>query len=137
MLVMAAPPVSLIRVMWYSDGPGYDSNCHPKSEPQNSRPWAVSSAGISKCTIWPAIAVPLASSFGGACVPPCPSDQYRPGSQVEFIAAALGQLGAGERPTTEPACDRREPGEHCDGRRRADDGGRRLGQPLGHQRPSV
>src|SRR5256885_6080119 len=59
MLVIAAPAWSLIRVMWYSNGPGNDSNCHPKSEPQNSLPFAVSSAGISTCTGWPAIAPPL------------------------------------------------------------------------------
>src|SRR5436853_5071766 len=53
MLVMAAPIWSLILVMWYSLGPGYASNCHPNSEPQNSRPLPVSSAGISICTIWP------------------------------------------------------------------------------------
>ena len=37
--------------MWYSDGPGYSSNSHPNSEPQNAFPWAVSSAGISVWTI--------------------------------------------------------------------------------------
>jgi hypothetical protein len=51
MFVIAAPLVSLIRVMWYSDGPGYASNCQPNSEPQNSRDFSVSSAGISMCTI--------------------------------------------------------------------------------------
>src|SRR6266567_5836344 len=61
MLVIAAPAWSLILVMWYSNGPGNASNCHPKSEPQNSRPFAVSSAGISKCTGWPGIAPPVAS----------------------------------------------------------------------------
>src|SRR5207247_158703 len=59
MLVIAAPAWSLIRVMWYSNGPGNDSNCHPKSEPQNSRPFAVSSAGISTCTGWPGMISPL------------------------------------------------------------------------------
>src|SRR4029453_9459223 len=56
--MIAAPCCSASRVMWYSDGPGYVSNCHPKSEPQNSRAWAVSSAGISRCTICPAIRPP-------------------------------------------------------------------------------
>ena len=51
MFVIAPPACSPIWVMWYSDGPGYDSNCHPKSEPQNSRDFAVSSAGISRLTI--------------------------------------------------------------------------------------
>ncbi len=51
MFVMAAPARSPIRAMWYSDGPGNAWNCQPKSEPQNSRAFAVSSAGISKCTI--------------------------------------------------------------------------------------
>src|SRR4029453_9090638 len=56
--MIAAPCCSASRVMWYSDGPGYVSNCHPKSEPQNSRACAVSSAGISRCTICPAIRPP-------------------------------------------------------------------------------
>jgi hypothetical protein len=53
MFVIAAPACSPICVMWYSPDspPGYCSNVQPKSDPQNSRPWAVSSAGISKCTI--------------------------------------------------------------------------------------
>src|SRR6266487_2682590 len=63
MLVIAAPAWSLILVMWYSNGPGNASNCHPKSEPQNSRPFAVSSAGISKRTGWPGIAPPVAAVF--------------------------------------------------------------------------
>src|SRR5215212_3336633 len=58
MFVSAPPVVSLIRVMWYSDGPGNASNCHPKSDPQNSFALAVSSAGISMCTISPAIHPP-------------------------------------------------------------------------------
>src|SRR2546423_7768221 len=62
MLVIAAPAWSLMRVMWYSDGPGYDSNCHPKSPPQNSRAFAVSSAGISKWAISPGILPPLRRS---------------------------------------------------------------------------
>src|SRR5215204_1155963 len=42
MLVIARPAWSLIRVMWYSNGPGEASNFQSKSEPQNSRPLAVS-----------------------------------------------------------------------------------------------
>src|SRR5205807_7804395 len=41
--------------MWYSNGPGYSWNCHRKSPPQNSRPFAVSSDGISTCTTCPAM----------------------------------------------------------------------------------
>src|SRR5437667_6432757 len=69
MFVIAAPAWSLIRVMWYSNGPGNASNCHPKSEPQNSRPLAVSSAGISKWTGWPGMVSPLASWSAGAGAP--------------------------------------------------------------------
>src|SRR5205809_874641 len=57
MFVTAAPCRSPICVMWYSDGPGNELNCHPKSEPQNSRLFSVSSAGISMCTISPAISL--------------------------------------------------------------------------------
>src|SRR5690349_21351508 len=55
MLVIATPPSSLIRAMWYSNGPGYDSKVQPKSELQNSRPLPVSSAGISRWTMWPTL----------------------------------------------------------------------------------
>src|SRR6266511_2439974 len=86
MLVIATPVWSLIRVMWYSNGPGEASNFQSKSEPQNSRPLAVSSAGISKCTGWPAMATPLASvvrrSLGSAAVV-----QYRPVGRGELIGA--------------------------------------------------
>src|SRR5947207_3895834 len=34
MFVTAAPCRSPICVMWYSDGPGNELNCHSKSEPQ-------------------------------------------------------------------------------------------------------
>src|SRR5436190_23357351 len=57
MFVTAAPCRSPICVMWYSDGPGNELNCHSKSEPQNSRLFSVSSAGISMCTISPAISL--------------------------------------------------------------------------------
>src|SRR5919201_186670 len=66
MLVIAAPAWSLMRVMWYSNGPGKASNCHPNSEPQNWRPLAVSSAGISKCTGWPGIAPPCVAGAAEA-----------------------------------------------------------------------
>src|SRR5215831_7258755 len=59
MSVTAAPVWSEMRVMWYSLGPGKDSNCHPNRDPQNSFPAAGSSAGISMCTIAPAIGPPL------------------------------------------------------------------------------
>src|SRR5919198_563763 len=59
MFVTATPDCSSTRAMWYSLGPGNDSNCQPKSEPQNSRDRAVSSAGISRCTICPGIGPPL------------------------------------------------------------------------------
>ena len=36
MLVIVRPAWSLIRVMWYSNGPGGPSNCQSKSEPQNA-----------------------------------------------------------------------------------------------------
>src|SRR5918994_148136 len=55
MLVIAPPVCSLIWVVWYSNGPGKASNSHPKSEPQNSRPLAVSCAGISTFTTCPGI----------------------------------------------------------------------------------
>ena len=58
MFVMAPPWDSAMRVMWYSDGPGKLSNCQPNREPQNSRLAAVSSAGISRCTISPAMDPP-------------------------------------------------------------------------------
>ena len=47
---MIAPPVvSENRVMWYSLGlPSKAWNSQPKSEPQNSRAFAVSPAGISR-----------------------------------------------------------------------------------------
>src|SRR5215211_3590737 len=61
MLVTATPTWSLIRVMWYSNGPGMASNCQSNSAPQNWPALAVSSAGISKCAGWPGIATPLAS----------------------------------------------------------------------------
>src|SRR5215510_11738137 len=47
--------------MWYSVGePGYSWNSQPKRPPQNSLAWPVAPAGISKCTIWPAIPSPFA-----------------------------------------------------------------------------
>src|SRR4029450_1264375 len=52
---IAPPWLSENRVMRYSLGPGYDSNCQPKSEPQNALAFAVSPAGNSTWTIWPAI----------------------------------------------------------------------------------
>jgi hypothetical protein len=56
MLVIAPPELSVNRVIQYSPGPpGYDWNSHPKSAPQNARACSVSSAGISICTISPAI----------------------------------------------------------------------------------
>jgi hypothetical protein len=61
MFVIAPPVRSPMRVMWYSDGPGYASNVHPNRPPQNSRLAPVSSAGISMCTISPDI--PLLSSL--------------------------------------------------------------------------
>src|SRR5437879_5274816 len=64
MFVIAAPAWSLILLMWYSNGPGNASNFHPKREPQNSRPFAVSSAGISMWTGCPAMVPPFA--FGSA-----------------------------------------------------------------------
>src|SRR5215218_1435103 len=86
MLVIARPAWSLIRVMWYSNGPGEASNFQSKSEPQNSRPLAVSSAGISKCTGWPAMATPPAP-----CARPSPGSaarvQYRPLVRGELIGA--------------------------------------------------
>jgi len=57
--MIAAPVESLIRVMWYSNGPGNASNCQPKSEPQKSRPFPVSSAGISTCTTLPGMVTPF------------------------------------------------------------------------------
>jgi hypothetical protein len=60
MLVTATPTWSLMRVMWYSNGPGMASNCQSNSEPQNWLALAVSSAGISKCAGSPDIATPLA-----------------------------------------------------------------------------
>src|SRR5450432_968515 len=66
MFVIAAPEFSLTRVMWYSDGPGNAWNCHPKSEPQNAWDFAVSSAGISMCTIWPSMRVLLLFVVGGS-----------------------------------------------------------------------
>src|SRR5215218_7751265 len=59
MFEIAAPAPPSICVMWYSDGPGKFWNCHPKREPQNSRAFAVSCAGISKCTILPAMRPPV------------------------------------------------------------------------------
>jgi hypothetical protein len=48
-MFVIAPPSSFgtISVIQYSDGPGKFWNCQPNSEPQNSRDFAVSSAGIS------------------------------------------------------------------------------------------
>src|SRR5437867_1140598 len=90
MLVSAAPVWSLILVMWYSDGPGYDWNCQPNSEPQNSRPCAVSSAGISMCTISPGIYA-LLSNGRPAELPAPPSSFDRPRGRKELIGAGAGR----------------------------------------------
>src|ERR1700730_13955666 len=69
MSVTAAPVWSLMRVMWYSNGPGIPSNCQSKSEPQKASPSLVSSAGISKWTIWPVIAVLSWRRWAGVSAP--------------------------------------------------------------------
>src|SRR5947208_11414353 len=107
MFVTAPPVCSPVRVMWYSAGPGYASNCHPKREPQNSRPSAVSSAGISKCTIWPGIfllslcAVRRCRSAGGHSSRPRARPEFigRPGlggGRARRIRLAQHELGEAE-----------------------------------------
>src|SRR4029450_9006943 len=44
-LVTATPTWSLMRVMWYSNGPGMASNCQSNSDAQNCRALAGSPAG--------------------------------------------------------------------------------------------
>src|SRR5919197_4551130 len=88
MLVIARPAWSLIRVVWYSNGPGKASNFQSKSEPQNWRPLSVSSAGISKCTGWPGMATPLASV--GRRRPWLPLRSFN----IDPIAPSVGVIGA-------------------------------------------
>src|SRR5690349_20733632 len=85
--------------MKYSIPPGAASNCHPKSEPQNSRPFAVSSAGISKCTNWPAIGPPLASGPTEASAPAAviQSVDLLAGWNSSFSDQAGGPAGALDR----------------------------------------
>src|SRR6186713_420046 len=93
--------------MWYSVGdPVYSWNSQPKRPPQNSFAWAVSPAGISKWTIWPAMG--LLSSLRGASLHPVVSTTNRrvPGRQLiadHRRGARWSQPGSNRRP---PRCQR-------------------------------
>src|SRR5436190_929013 len=102
MLVIAAPARSLIRVMWYSDGPGYAWNSHPKSGPQNWRAFSVSSAGISMCTISPGIRPPLVvvrrrrSLRHGPCLRPVGRNVFIGDVSTGTIGAKIVETQRGE-----------------------------------------
>src|SRR5215218_9438159 len=122
MLVIAAPAPPPICVMWYSDGPGYSWNCHPKREPQNSRLLAVSSAGISKCTIWPAMRPPVSSSGGAGRSAASPG---RPRLREDLIgrrpAAALIANPRDQAAAREPDGDHGDAGGYARERQRGDE----------------
>src|SRR5581483_8245323 len=104
MFVTAAPCWSPICVMWYSDGPGYDWNCHPKSEPQNSWDVPVSSAGISMWTICPAMRPPSRSrcDMGRTGLRPVPHRYHGPHGRNR--AGAAYQRTRGRAGSPWPSC---------------------------------